>query len=340
MKCLLIKVLLITSILCCKTENLISQHRIVISTDFPPLDVCMSGCPSDHTSDPDDIQSMVRFLLYGNEFEIEGLIASSATFANVARKQNILDILELYDQVDENLRKHDTRYPTANHLRKVTYEGLSGTYGKSIINNIGEGKDSEASRAIIKIIDKPDPRPVWFCVWGDCSNIAQAIWKVKQTRSAEELEIFLSKIRIYQIAHQDYTIDWLMANFPDLFIIYSNSTFMGFFGGPDDPLGDHNWINTNIRQNHGPLGAIYPLAAMGVDGLKEGDSPSFMYLVSASYGLSNSENPSLESWGGQYVRIDSTNHWVDGIGGSTISKWKENYQADFAKRADRMLQTY
>jgi hypothetical protein len=35
-----------------------------------------------------------------------------------------------------------------------------------------------------------------------------------------------------------------------------------------------------------------------------------------------------------------TNHWVDGIGGSTISKWKEKYQADFAKRADRMLQTY
>jgi hypothetical protein len=110
----------------------------------------MSGCPEDHTSDPDDIQSMVRFLLYGNEFDIKGLIASSATFANVARKQNILDILELYDQVDENLRKHDTRYPTANHLRMVTYEGLSGTYGKSIINNIGEGKDSEASRAVIK----------------------------------------------------------------------------------------------------------------------------------------------------------------------------------------------
>jgi hypothetical protein len=65
-----------------------------------------------------------------------------------------------------------------------------------------------------------------------------------------------------------------------------------------------------------------------------------MYLVSASYGLSNSENPSLESWGGQYVRIDSTNHWIDGIGGSSISKWKEDYQADFAKRADRMLQTY
>jgi hypothetical protein len=332
-----IKFFLITTMLFVTGNGGFSQIRIVISTDFPPTDVCMSGCPADHTSDPDDIQSMVRFLLYANEFDVEGLVASSATFANIARKQNILDILELYDQVDENLRKHDALYPTANHLRSVTFEGLSGTYGKSVSNNIGEGKDSEASEAIIKIIDSPDPRPVWFCVWGDCSNIAQAIWKVKQTRSSEELRTFLDKIRIYQIAHQDDTIDWLMDNFPDLFIIYSKSTFMGIFGGPDDPLGNHSWINENIRQNHGPLGAVFPLAAMGVDGLKEGDSPSFMYLVSAEEGESNYEDPTQESWGGQYVRLGSTNHWVDGPGESTISKWKANYQGDFAKRADWML---
>lgn len=318
-------------------ESLFSQFRIVISTDFPPLDVCMSGCPADHTSDPDDIQSMVRFLLYANEFDVEGLIASSATFANIARKQNILDILEIYDQVDDNLKKHDPRYPSANHLRSVTFQGLTGTWGKSISNNIGEGKDSQASEAIIKIIDRPDSRPVWFCVWGDCSNIAQAIWTVKKTRSAEDLRIFLNKMRIFQIAHQDSTIDWLMDNFPDLFIIYSKVTYFGIFGGPNDLLGNQKWLDTNIRQNHGPLGDIYPPAAMQVDGLKEGDSPSFMYLVSASFGLNNSENPSQESWGGQFVRIDSTNHWSDGLGGSTISKWKVRYQADFAKRADWML---
>ena len=331
------KIYLIISLLFVTSESGFSQLRIVISTDFPPLDVCMSGCPADHISDPDDIQSMVRFLLYANEFDVEGFVASSATFANIARKQNILDILELYDQVDENLRKHDTRYPTANQLRSVTFQGLTGTWGKSISNNIGEGKDSEASEAIIKIIDRPDQRPVWFCVWGDCSNIAQAIWKVNQTRSPEKIKFFLSKLRIYQIAHQDSTIDWLMDNFPDLFIIYSKTTYMGIFGGPDDPLGNLRWLNANIRQNHGPLGAIYPPAAMGVDGVKEGDSPSFMYLVSAANGLNNSEDPSQESWGGQFVRINSTNHWIDGLGKSTISKWKTKYQTDFAKRADWML---
>ena len=128
---------------------------MVISSDFPPLDVCMSGCAADHTSDPDDVQSMVRFLLYTNEFDVEALIASSGTFANIANNQNILDILNLYDQVDENLRRHDIRYPTADYLRSVTYQGQSGTWGKSVSINIGIGKDSQASDSIISIVDRP-----------------------------------------------------------------------------------------------------------------------------------------------------------------------------------------
>ncbi len=317
-----------------------SQHtrpRIVISSDFPPLDVCMSGCAADHTSDPDDVQSMVRFLLYANEFDIEGLIASSGTFANVANKQNILDIIDLYARVYDNLVAHDSLYPTPDYLRSVTYEGRSGTWGGSVSNNIGDGKDSQASDSIISMVDRPDPRPVWFCFWGDCSNLAQAIWKVKNTRSAAGLQKFLGKIRIYQIAHQDSTIDWMLNNFQDLFIIYSNSTYQGMFGGSNDSLGNLSWLNTHIRQNHGPLGAVYPPAAMGVDGLKEGDSPSFLYLVSAAHGMNDPEDPSQESWGGQYVRVDSTNHWVDGPGPSSISKWESQYQAEFAKRAGWML---
>lgn len=321
--------------------SLQAQLRVVISSDFPPTDVIaisLGSGPADHRSDPDDVQSMVRFLLYANEFEVEGLVASSGTLANIARKQNMQDMIALYDRVDENLRKHDHRYPTADALCKVTFQGLDGTYGGSVGNNIGEGKDSEASEAIIRIVDKPDTRPVWFCVWGDCSNIAQAIWKVKNTRSAPELQSFLSKIRIYQIAHQDETIDWLLANFPDLFIIYSKNTYMGIFGGPDDPLGNLSWLDTNIRQNHGPLGAVYPkFWAEGTVGVKEGDTPSFLYLVSAARGMNNPEDPTQESWGGQYVRLGTTNHWVDGPGSTSISKWKSQYQADFALRAKWMI---
>ena len=316
-----------------------SKLRVIISSDFPPLDVCNGNdckCAPSRCSDPDDVQSMVRFLLYANEFDIEALIASSATFANYAEKQHILDIINLYDQVDENLRKHDSDYPSPDALREVTFQGRSGTWGKSIDHNIGAGKDSEASKAIIRIVDKPDPRPVYICVWGDCSNIAQAIWTVQQTRSAAELEAFLSKLRIHQISHQDDTIDWLLENFPDLFIIYSKKTYQGMFGG-SDPISNLEWVNTNIRTNHGPLGAAYPPAGMACDGVCEGDSPSFLWLVSANRGLNDPDNPTQPSWGGQFQRDGDTNHFIDGIGGSSISKWRPYYQAEFKERADWML---
>ncbi|HLN72150.1 MAG: DUF1593 domain-containing protein [Methylococcaceae bacterium] len=336
-----IKIPLLLIVCLLVSELLQAQLRVVISSDFPPTDVIpisLGVGAADHRSDPDDVQSMVRFLLYTNEFDVEGLIASAGTLANVARKQNILDIINLYDQVDENLRKHDARFPKADALRLVTFQGLSGTWGGTVSNNIGEGKDSEASEAIIRIIDKPDSRPVWFCVWGDCSNIAQAIWKVQNTRSAAELQTFISKIRIYQIAHQDDTIDWLLDHFPNLFIIYSKTTYLGIFGGPDDPLGNLSWLDKNIRQDHGPLGAVYPKCwAEGTEGLKEGDTPSFLYLVSAAHGMNNPEDPTQESWGGQYIRLGTTNHWVDGPGSISISKWKSQYQAEFALRANWMI---
>ena len=248
----------------------------------------------------------------------------------------MLDVIDLYDQVDENLRKHDSRYPTPEYLRSVTFQGLTGTWGKSVSNNIGAGKDSEASEAIIRIVDKPDPRPVWIGVWGDCSNIAQAIWKVQNTRSIAELQTFLSKIRIHQIAHQDDTIDWLLQNFPNLFIIYSKKTYQGMFGG-SDPISNLAWVNKNIRQNHGPLGAVYPHEGMGCTGVCEGDSPSFLHLVSAVRGLNDPEDPTQPSWCGQFKRDGRTNHYIDGPGGSSISRWRAEFQEDFAFRADWML---
>ncbi len=303
------------------------KFRVVVSSDFPTL-------PGTN-SDPDDVQSMVRFLMYTNEFDVEGLIATAATSANYADKQHILDAIAKYDQVDENLRKHDPAFPSPDYLRSVTFEGRDGTWGKSTSNNIGAGKDSEASNAIISIVDKPDPRPVWFTIWGDNSAVAQAIWKVQNTRTTNQLNTFLSKMRIFAIAHQDDTIDWLKQNFPNLFIIHSNTTYGGMFcNSGDTSLCDLNWLNTNIRYNHGPLGAVYPPKGCCITGVQEGDSPSFLHLLSANRGLNNPEDPTQPSWGGQYKRDGTTNHWIDGPGGGTISKWRPQFQASFAERAD------
>lgn len=332
--------------------------RVIVSTDFPPLDVIpvkgvKEGDPPEKCSDPDDVQSMVRFLLYANEFDVEGFIASAGTFANVARKKNILDMLDRYDQVDENLRRHDARYPSAEKLRARTWQGRDGTWGAPAVGTktkpldqiLGEGRDSEASEAVIRIVDRPDPRPVWICVWGGSCEVAQAIWKVRATRSPAELAAFLAKLRLYLIAKQDTTTDWLLENFPRLFIILSEKNYMGMFWVSSDAEGrkvaDLAWASAHLREGHGPLGAAYPRSGWdpAVPGIWEGDSPSFLHLVSAVRGLNDPEKPDQPGWGGRFVRPDSSReHWFDDpAGGKSVSRWRGEVQADFACRADWML---
>lgn len=332
-----------------------TKPRVIVSSDFPPLDVIpVRGCrgPADKCSDPDDVQSMVRFLLYSNEFDVEGLVSSAGTNANVARKQNILDILNLYDKVDENLRRHDPRYPAADKLRMVTWQGRSGAWGtpkvlttaKPLDEILGDGKDSEASDAIIRVVDRPDPRPVWVCVWGGSREVAQAIWKVRATRSQAELDRFLSKLRIYLVVKQDSTAQWLLDSFPSLFIILTEKNYMGMFWdmtGSDPKLADLAWINTNIREGHGPLGAAYPQSGWDPSkpGQQEGDTPSFLHLVSGLRGLNDPEKPDQWGWGGKFVRQDSSsNHWFDNpVGTQAVSHWRPQVQAEFALRANWML---
>lgn len=324
----------------------IARPRVVVLSDFPPPDVIPVGAgegPAERRSDPDDVQSMVRFLLYTNDFDVEGLMATSATLANVARKRNILDILDLYDEVDENLRTHDPRYPTAEALRAVTREGRSGTWGKPAEEVIGAGRDSEASEAIIAIVDRPDPRPVWFCVWGGPCDLAQAIWKVRETRSPAEVERFLGKVRVYLIGKQDGTAEWLLDRFPGLFAIVSEGNYMGMFwnmAGADPKLADLAWLDEHIRAGHGPLGAAYPRSGFNPanPGQQEGDSPSFLHLAGAVRGRNDPERPDRPGWGGQFVRPDpSRDHWFDApAGAEAVWRWRPEVQRDFARRAEWM----
>jgi hypothetical protein len=306
------------------------RMRVIVTSDFPPFPVT--------NSDPDDVQSMIRFLLYSNEFDVEGLIASAGTFDMVAEKKNILAVLDEYDKVDENLRKHDPKYPTADALRAVTYEGKGNNNGikikwgcgkQPVAEIIGKGKDSEASNAIIAAADKSDPRPIYVGVWGGPRELAQAIWDVKSTRSDAETKDFIGKLRVFLIACQDASHEWLIDEFPELHIVESKTTYQGMFR-----TDSQQWAEENIIKNHGPLCAIYPPKAMAGPGVIEGDSPAFLYLVSANRGINNPEDPTQPSWGGQYVRQGSTNHYVDGPGGSSISKWKREFQKEFAERAD------
>ncbi len=254
--------------------------------------------------------------------------------------------------MDENLRRHDRRYPTADRLRSVTWEGRSGAWGtpsfgtpaKALDEILGEGKDSEASNAIIRVVDRPDPRPVWICVWGGSREIAQAIWKVRATRSPAELQRFLRKLRLYLIAKQDVTTQWLLDSFPSLFVILSEKNYMGMFWsmpGSDQEISDLAWIDANVRKGHGPLGAAYPRSGWdpSVPGVWEGDTPSYLHLVSGVRGLNDPEKPDQGGWGGKFARRHpNTNHWFDDPAGpQAVFRWRSQVQTDFAIRTGWML---
>jgi len=101
-----------------------------------------------------------------------------------------------------------------------------------------------------------------------------------------------------------------------------------------------SWINTHVRQGHGPLGAAYPQSGFNPNspGQQEGDTPSFLHVVSPARGLNDPEKPDQGGWGGKFVRrAPSRNHWFDDPGGAqTVWRWRSEVQQDFARRADWM----
>jgi hypothetical protein len=241
---------------------------------------------TDITNEPDDEESMVRFLAYSNEFDVEGLIATTSVWLrDKVRPENIRERIEAFGQVRNNLLKHISGYPTKEHLLNVTKSGLP-EFG---MDGVGPGKSSEGSRYIIEVVDRPDDRPVWISVWGGANCLAQALWDVKYTRSKEELEAFISKLRVYTISDQDNSGRWMRITFPNLSYIvtpssvghmeYYKATWTGISGDrhyKNSPmhkfeLVDNPWLEKNIIKNHGPLGALYPK----LEYIMEGDTPSF-----------------------------------------------------------------
>lgn len=97
---------------------------------------------TDIENEPDDAMSMVRFLVYANQYDIEGLAATTSIHQQKrVAPERIREIVEAYGKVRGNLELHESGFPTSDFLRKLITEGLP-EYG---MNAVGEGKDSPAS---------------------------------------------------------------------------------------------------------------------------------------------------------------------------------------------------
>jgi hypothetical protein len=254
---------------------------------------------TDIENEPDDTQSMVRLLLYSDVIDIQGLIATTSIhLRDEVAPDSIRRLIAAYGKVRGNLVKHDPNYPTAQALLAVVKQGLP-VYG---MRGVAKGKDSEGSDWIIRALERDDDRPLWVTVWGGPNTLAQALYKIRASKSGEEARRLIAKLRVYTISDQDDSGIWIRKNFPKLFYIvspggYGASTWGGInqvVAGIDNTTISNRWLATHIQQGHGPLGAAYPDVAYGM----EGDTPSWLGLI--PNGLNVPERPDWGGWGGRY----------------------------------------
>lgn len=334
------------------------RQRVIVLTDIE--------------NEPDDTESMVRFLVYANQWDVEGLVATTSIHQrNRTAPDKIRELIDGYGAVRANLLKHEKGFPTAAYLKSIVREGVP-SYGMAAV---GAGHDSSGSDLLIARADAGDARPIWVLVWGGPNVLAQALWKVSQTRSPAEVQRFVGKLRVYAISDQDDSGPWIRKTFPNLFYIaspgmhaggayhaatwsgISGDNFHGRFVGADHSIVDNPWLTANIRSK-GPLGALYPEAKF----LMEGDTPSFLYLI--PNGLGSPEHPDWGSWGGRYefytprtekwfAEPETRPLWTDaedevlGVDGkwhtdnkATIWRWRSAYQNDFAARMDWTIKPF
>jgi hypothetical protein len=329
---------------------------------------------SDIGNEPDDQMSFVRLLLYSNEIDLEGLVATTSTWQRAAaHPETMHEIVAKYGEVRVNLLKHASGWPTTAELDALINAGQPA-YGLAAV---GPGKSSSGAQALVKAADRCDPRPLWVTVWGGANTLAQALIDVRAARSPEEVAKFVARLRVYSISDQDDAGPWIRKEFPDLFYVvrpssansgeYYEATWTGISGdvyyrngeGADFSTVTNEWLDANIRSK-GLLGKQYPKFAF----IMEGDTPSFLGLI--DNGLSSWWSPSWGGWGGRYMfrqpygethaiwtqggdlfpRVNSQDT-VTGVDGkshtsdqATIWRWREAFQHDFAARMDWTIKPF
>jgi hypothetical protein len=338
-----------------RIDPYVERPRVIVMTDI--------------ANEPDDQMSMVRFLVYANQYDIEGLVATTSTWMKNRVRPDVLEMLvTAYEGVRPSLLRHQPGFPAADALRRLIVAGQNG-YGMAAV---GPGKTSRGAGLIREAAGRADPRPLWVLAWGGTNTLAQALLDARATKESGGVDALVSKLRVYAISDQDDAGPWIRREFPTLHYIgvpsttdgeqYYLATWTGISGdrfyrnapGADFTTFADDWVNAHIRSK-GPLGAHYPMPCC----IHEGDTPSFLGLI--GNGLASFMSPTFGGWGGRYVwrtyfgetrpfwtqggdsypGRDSSRDTVVGVDGrsytsdqATIWRWRTAFQHDFAARMD------
>jgi hypothetical protein len=295
---------------------------------------------TDAGGDPDDEQSLVRFLLYANEWDVEGIIC---TLPRARDKENLnpertgLGIvrqqLKAYGECYPNLVKHDRRFPTLEYLWQRTVAGYGGDAGVKLI---------------LAAADAPDPRPIWVCNWGTGHDSDESSFKLALDHVLKERgKVGYAKLKArFRLSSADKFGDhtrrdpswaiWVDTFRPQL----DGKRWYHRFSALTAKAGGFD-LKRDVLTGHGPLGALYPTNT-GLSPQKEGDTMTFLYLVptgmndpmqptwgswAGRYGLNDKDAPRPHFWANQEDQWEGTTHRDN-----TLKRWAVHLQNDFKAR--------
>jgi len=294
----------------------------------------------------DDRDSMIRFLMYANEWDIEGIVYSSSRFHWLGHTWSGVEWInaqiDMYGRVYPNLRKHADGFPTAQELKSKVYVGN--------ISSVGEmDQDTPGADRIVSVLLDDKPGRVYLQAWGGTNTIAKALATIRREHP-DQIAKVSQKAVIYIILDQDPTFrEYIEPNWPELEVLVSTRQFAAIAYNwrqliplPRRVFFERPWMEGNITVDRGPLAGAYE----SNDGAfrSEGDSPSFMHQIDV--GLRSLENPSHGGWGGRFAREKPgvTNVWRDAEDDGDVYKpiwrWAEAFQHDWAARADWCVLPY
>jgi hypothetical protein len=278
------------------------------------------------TADPelDDNNSLIRFLLYSSDMQIEGLVYASSGFhwkgdgkgtkwfvpgREYARfgldtcpceswrwaenERFIDDAVEAYGNVYPNLKVHNTNYPAPAELKsKIRFGNIE------FDGDISE--DSPGSDLIRSLIMDDKPGPLFITAWGGQSTIARALRSIQEqyeftTEWKAVKEKISRKVVLLPSGDQDDTYTaYIKPNWPDI-------EYRQFRDGPNYGYGAQlrasqedsiyltsSWMKENVT-DRGPLGALYRVWGDGKQMVK-GDIMDY-------FGMSGYTNEELRKLG-------------------------------------------
>jgi len=349
--------------------------RILSISAIFSLGLAISGCntnsdtrstfdviiDTDLGGDPDDIQSLFRAVHYSDILKIRGIV-STPRGKDSKHYQDSVNNTEIIE--------HWIKRIDVDHLRKNGYEQLMTQ--ENLLSVIKEGRQNpgypsvdhstEGSQWIISTAreySKEDP--LWILVWGSITTTAQALYDAPDIADKIRIYYIGTSNTVYDPGSRDFIFDFMQNTYTDLWWIEcgilpkgSHETQRGIYqsGLQDGEWSYLSFIDQNIRK-HGSTneglfeekcGDVFPVAKWPKNSLKEGDSPSILYLLSPVIGnVGDVDDPTQESWGGQFRHYDKDkfpNYYVDldlppAECQWTIGKWRYDILKDWKQRWDR-----